>query len=628
MNRPTELPPFSPEAATPPPGLDAAGLVAALQQHRRERRGRNRADYWSTYCALMRALCRATAVLLIQRTEAGWTVLGAEAQGDDWALRNWEKVLEKRGERTLEKGFAFTPMQDDAGRLRILAVVQTTGIGEALLVMDIPERERGQLNELLMRALLVADFGEPEPPEAAPAGAGLLDLAAQVVAEKHFEAAALVLVNNLAAGVGASQVALGWTADGAVRTVAISHLDRFERNTENVQLMDEVFDEALGHNGPVWYAAGEDSAPLAAHGKLARVLGMARVHTLPLAASGAAGVGGKGEAAGAVLLFGFAQEPAQRPDEAELRLMFGFLQPWLEQLRQRDRWWGARLRDWTRARLARWLGPGKVWTRVLVATASALLLFVLLGSMSYRFEASAQLTTDSTRLVSAQFDGRIDAVQASAGDVVRKGALLASLDTRELRQQQLELGADRQRLEAEADKARAAGSLAELGVAEARFAQADARLTRIEQYLAQAQAVAPFDGVVVAGERKDLLNAPVKKGDNLFRVARIDGLYVEIMVAERDVRYILPNATGELRLLARPGQSIAFTLSSVIPVAQVKGQEGNHFLVKAKLSQAPEAWWRPGMSGMAVIDGGQRNVGWILTHGLVDSLRMKLWWLG
>ena len=25
---------------------------------------------------------------------------------------------------------------------------------------------------------------------------------------------------------------------------------------------------------------------------------------------------------------------------------------------------------------------------------------------------------------------------------------------------------------------------------------------------------------------------------------------------------------------------------------------------------------------------GQRNVLWILTHGLVDSLRMKLWWLG
>jgi multidrug efflux pump subunit AcrA (membrane-fusion protein) len=629
MNRPTDFPLPPQASAAPPPGLDAAGLIAALQQHRRERRGRDRADYWSMYCALMRALCRATAVLLIQRAGSGWTVLGAEAEGDDWALRNWEKVLEKRGERTLEKGFAFTPMQDDAGRLRILAVVQTTGIGEALLVMDIPQSERGQLNELLMRALLVADFGEPEnEPAPASAGTGLLDLAAQVVAEKDFGAAALVLVNGLAAGAGASQVALGWAGEGALRTVAISHLDRFERNTENVQLMDEVFDEALGHSGPVWFAQDADSAPLAAHGKLARVLDMARMFTLVLPLPGVGGNAAASGAAGAVLLFGFAEEPAQRPDEAELQLMFGFLQPWLEQMRQRERWWGARFGDWARTRLARYMGPGRVWTRVMVMLASALLLFVLFGRMNYHIEASAQLITDSTRLVSAQFDGRVDVVQASAGDVVRKGALLASLDTRELRQQQLELGADRQRLEAEADKARAAGSLAELGVAQARYAQADARLTRIDQYLAQAQAVAPFDGVVVAGERKDLLNAPVKKGDNLFRVARIDGLYVEILVAERDVRYILPNAKGELRLLGRPGQAIGFTLSSVIPMAQVKGQEGNHFLVKAKLSQAPEAWWRPGMSGMAVIEGGQRNVLWILTHGLVDSLRMKLWWLG
>ena len=621
MNRPVDFP-VPPHSAVPPAAPDAASLILALQQHRRERRGRDGAQYWSTSCALMRALCRATAVVLVQREGEHWHVLGAEAEGDDWALRNWAKVLEKRGERTLDKGFAFTPMQDDAGRLRILAVVQPTGIGDALLVMDIPERERGQLNELLMRAMLVADFGLPDDLPVAPpaAGAGVLDLAAQVVAEPHFAAAALVLVNGLAAASGASQVALGWPINGALLTVAISHLDRFERNTENVQLLDEAFDEALGHNGAVWIAAGEQADTLPVHAKLARVLSLARICTMPLADAGGA--------TGAVLLFGFAEEPEAQPERADMMLMFGFLQPWLEQQRRRDRWWGARLRDWSGNRLARWIGPGRTWGRAAAVLLSLLLLFVMFGSMRYRIESGAQLTTDSTRLVSAQFDGRVEQVLASTGDVVKGGALLAALDTRELRQQQLELTAERQRLGAEADKARAAGNLADLGVAEARHAQADARLTRIAQYLEQARAVAPFDGVVVAGERKDLLNAPVKKGDNLFRVARIDGLYVEIMVPERDVRFIHPNAKGELRLLSRPDQPIAFTLASVIPMAQVKGQEGNHFLVKARLDRAAESWWRPGMSGMAVIDGGEQNVGWIFTHELVDSLRMKLWWLG
>jgi multidrug efflux pump subunit AcrA (membrane-fusion protein) len=656
MNRPAE--------STIPP-MDASALILALQSHRQQRRDGD--GYWGQYCALVRPLCRASATLLVRRSAEGWQLLGASTatDTDNWAARNWTSVIEQRGDRRLEKGFAFTPMKDDAGRLRILAVVQVRGIGDALLLIDFPEGERAQLNELLMRAMLVADFpagdvlasaaagaapGVDEPVEKGTSSAlatlaggatrtqahaagddtvAMLDLAAQVMAEQRFGAATLVLVNGLAAHFGAAQVALGWRIHGAMRTVAISHVDKFEHNTENVHLLDEVFMEAIGQAGPVWHDESSANAKLdprlAAHGKLARTLSFQHLYALPLAQAHArSAVNG----AGAVLLFGFAQARKAAPPDADLLLSMGFLQPWLQQLQQRDRWWGARLRDWSTAGLSRWFGPSHPWRRASALVASLLLLFALFGTLNYRIESSAQLTTDATRLISAQFDGRVEAVQASAGDIVKAGDKLATLDTRELRQQQLDLSAERQRLDAETDKARAAGNLADLSIAQARTAQAEARLTRIRQYLAQAQAVAPFDGVVVAGERKDLLNAPVKKGDNLFRVARIDGLYVEILVPERDVRYIRPHAKGELRLLSRPDQVIPFTLSTVIPMAQVKGQEGNHFVVKGKLDRAAEVWWRPGMSGIVVIDAGNANVTWIFTHRLVDTLRMKLWWLG
>ena len=672
MNRPADFS-STPQDAPPPAGpaqMDASALILALQTHRQQRRDGGGSGYWDQYCALVRPLCRATAAVLVQRQGDTWHLLGgacaSEQEADTWAARHWTSVIEHRGDRRLEKGFAFTPMKDDAGRLRILAVVQVRGIGDALLLIDFPEGERAQLNELLMRAMLVADFpnedvlataaaaaaaAKPTPAPAAderrqssalaPFGSGraarsephpagdatvaMLDLAAQVMAEKRFGAATLVLVNGLAAHFGAAQVALGWRIHGAMRTVAISHVDKFEHNTENVHLLDEVFMEALGQANPVWHGADDLDPALAAHGKLGRTLSFQRLYALPL--TDAHGDGNPASA-GAVLLLGFNQARAEAPPDADLLLSMGFLQPWLQQLQQRDRWWGARLRDWSTQLLTRGFGPSHPWRRFGAVAASLLLLFAIFGSITYRIEASAQLTTDATRLISAQFDGRVEAVQASAGDIVKAGDKLATLDTRELRQQQLDLGAERQRLEAEADKARASGNLAELGIAQARSAQAEARLTRIGQYLAQAQAVSPFDGVVVAGERKDLLNAPVKKGDNLFRVARIDGLYVEILVPERDVRYIKANAKGELRLLSRPDQVIPFTLSTVIPMAQVKGQEGNHFVVKGKLDKAPEAWWRPGMSGIVVVEAGKENVTWILTHRLVDTLRMKLWWLG
>lgn len=655
MNRPAD---FQPPAGTPAP-RDASTVIRDLTALRRQ--PRERLGYWNDYCTLLRELCRAGSVLLVTRDAqagngAGWRLIGGAA-GDDWALRHWPAVVAGRAGQPMEKGFAVAPLQDEAGRLRMLALVQVSGLADALLVIDIPESERAQLNELLMRAMLVADVGlemsasasasasagaaGPAAPQGAPTSAlaafdgapgaahaagadtdtaALSELTAQVVAEGQFGAAALVLVNGLAAHYGAVQVALGWREAGAVRTVALSHVDRFERNTEQVQLLDDALLEALGQPGPVWLdgPGAEAGAPVLA--RVARSLNLACMYALPVL-DAAGGVR-------AVLLFGFADPAAAQPAPRALRRTMGFLQPWLEAQRGRERWWGLRLRDWAANRLARWLGPGRVWTRSAVALFSLLLLFAVFGTWDYRIEASAQLTTDSTRLVSAQFDGRVDQVQATAGDVVKAGAPLAALDTRELRQQQLDLGAERQRLGAEADKARAAGNLADLGIAQARAAQADARLARLAQYLAQAQAVAPFDGVVVAGERKDLLNAPVKKGDNLFRIARIDGLYVEIMVPERDVRFIHPGAHGELRLIGRPDETIGFTLATVIPVAQVKGQEGNHFLVKGRLDAAPQAWWRPGMSGIVQLDGGRRNVAWIWTHRLVDSLRMKLWWLG
>jgi hypothetical protein len=58
----------------------------------------------------------------------------------------------------------------------------------------------------------------------------------------------------------------------------------------------------------------------------------------------------------------------------------------------------------------------------------------------------------------------------------------------------------------------------------------------------------------------------------------------------------------------------------------VKGQEGNQFMLTARLLAPPESWWRPGMTGLAKVEVGERNVTWVFTHRLIDALRMKLWW--
>jgi hypothetical protein len=92
------------------------------------------------------------------------------------------------------------------------------------------------------------------------------------------------------------------------------------------------------------------------------------------------------------------------------------------------------------------------------------------------------------------------------------------------------------------------------------------------------------------------------------------------------MRHLLPQALGEVALLSHPSHNIPIRVSSVIPVAQVKGQEGNQFMMKAEILEPPLSWWRPGMTGLARIDVEDKNVAWVLTHRVIDRLRLLLWW--
>lgn len=619
---------------TPGADLDARQLIEALHELRRSAFGE---AYWPRFCSLVAPLARARLACLVERSAPGedWKLLATSGAGAEDVLVGWRDALIELGERALERGYAYAPIRNAQGGGRIFAVVR---MGEqqdqTLLLLDIADKERARLNELLLRVQLVAEL--PSPPTVAVLAstdgaandgpvaetgdlAGLLDLSALVMREKKYGVASLALVNGIAARFGGALVVLGWRHEGYVKIEAISHLDRFERNTEYINLLEGACEEALDQECDIEYAGEEPDSGLViqAHNRLRRGLGYSQICTLPLQ-SGL-------DSPNAVLLIAREEGRLDAASLASLHLGLGLILPWLQGLRESDRWWGARLAAWMRRRLVSLIGPDRPFMKVAGVIITLLLAYGLLGTQNYQIEATSQLGTDSTRLVSASYDGFINHVGTSSGETVKEGALLASLDTREQIQQEAEILADMQRYRAEAMKARASLNIADAEIAGRRLAQVEARLKRVRFSLAQSRIHAPFDAVVVEGERKDLLGAPVKKGDRLFRLARIEGLYAVLHVPESEVRYVSAQARGELTLLARPDKRIPFEVETLMPVAQVKGQDGNHFVIKARLLQAPESWWRPGMSGMARIDAGERNVAWIYTHKAIDALRLAFW---
>ncbi len=580
---------------------------------------------WHYYCELMRQLCRANGAAVVNLTGISNAV---ELLGMATDLSEWSPLEALPADRDLftksqELGYAQSPVANNQGPAHIALVVVLKGLASHYLLLTIPLHERAQLNEFILRALLCTDFEQANlsnKAENLPEDIReMLDLTTEVMQQPKFQEAALALVNGITIKWTLRMAAFAWMNGDAPKLCAINHLDRFERNSPQTTLIESAMRSSLLMGQEIiWSQATREQSTDESMAELADDLSAQHLAILPVKDA-------EGQVCG-ILLIAFAGKSSPPPSLEQLMLALDLLQPRLTDLYQRSLGIGSKTVNGLNRISSSLFGPEHGVAKLVGAVVLGLGLYAAFGTWNYRIEASAQLSTEATRLISAPFDARIEQVNVTAGDQVKAGTRLLSLDTRELEQQKAEQLAEISKANADTDKSRAEGRLADMEMSKARLEQAAARLKRIQFYLQQAVSVAPFDGVVVEGEKKDLMGAPVKKGDKIFKIAKIEGLYVLLAVTERQMRHITTGASAEISLLSQFEYSVPIRINSVIPVAQVKGQEGNQFMIVAELMQAPQPWWRPGMTGLARIDVGPKNIAWILTHRLIDNIRMLLWW--
>jgi multidrug resistance efflux pump len=162
-----------------------------------------------------------------------------------------------------------------------------------------------------------------------------------------------------------------------------------------------------------------------------------------------------------------------------------------------------------------------------------------------------------------------------------------------------------------------------MAIISAQIDQVDAALSLVADKIARANLVAPFDGVVVSGDLRQLIGSPVELGRLLFQIAPLDAYRIILQVEERDIAYLAVGQQGELTLSGILSQRMDFTVEQIMPVSTA--QEGrNVFRVEARLL-SPSERVRPGMEGIGKIIVGERNLLWIWTHRLVDWLVLSAW---
>ncbi|TYL45823.1 efflux RND transporter periplasmic adaptor subunit [Marinomonas sp. IMCC 4694] len=592
--------------------------------------------FWADFVNIAEVLCLAEGAHVFAITGTGKVALQAEVVAAEDSLGHPVSPLALPTEcewlpelvvRSVQNGFAAhhdkVPLQAKPHWLCFRLTTQQPRV----LLLKIAEENHTRLGDIVLRAQLIADIANDRPETRSDSNndsndaLSLLSIMPEIYAATPLALSAYALVNSLVSQCNDIDLAaIGWQKGEYIRIECISHFDRFEEKADLVKLYEAALEEAADQHSVLHlsHSSTTDGMIVLAHEQLRRELGCDDLATLVI-------FGNEGQPIGSVLIVKM-KGLIDTGVVHSLTFMLSLLSSRFDDLKVKEDGLWKRFKRRTGRILETLVGPEWLWTKVATVVLSSAMLWLVFGSLSFRVESNGEFLTDRTQLINASQDGLVIDVLATVGDSVERSQTLLTLEKQDLLLQLTELAAERQRYASEEDKARASNDIIETEIAKARGAQIEARSTRVQRMLEETNITSPFAGVIIKGERKDLLGAPIRKGDALMTVARIEDIYLQLLVDERDIHFIELGDRGEFALVSQPLSPLAFEVEKIIPIAVDGGQKGATFQIKAKLLEAPQNWWRPGMTGVAKVDKGDAAPYWILGRKSYNQLRLLLWW--
>jgi hypothetical protein len=587
-------------------------------------------DFWPRFLGAASKLASADiAVLLLGNPgkTPRWAKIGDwdSGSGLSKARTQFTSQLEAIAERCISSG-NFLELSDKApGNFTVAVRLKSLRAeDEMVLAAQFRDFTEDAARESLVRLNLVADvpaaFQQNLLSQKARYDvekfAAVLDLNVPVNEATRFLPAALAFCNGIATRFRCDRASLGWIEGGYVKLRTMSRTEQFDRQMAAAQSLEAAMEECVDQDEEILWPPSEGVTTVARdHEKFAAEQKSGNLVSVPLRLDGKAV---------AVLTCERQEAPFSTSELQQIRLACDQVTRRLSELKHYDRWVGARWAANSREYFAHWLGPEHTWSKVSAIFVVLVLAALFLVRVTYRVQGNFILRSDDAEYLTAPYDGYIDQVYARAGDRVTNSEPLLTLNRSELLLDQASALADVARYQRLAEKDRAANDIADMRIDGAQARQAQAQLDLINYRLNNSVIRSTFDGVVVEGDLRERIGSPIKQGDELYKVARIDTLYVEAEIPERDVSEIIGKSRGEIAFVAQPKFKYPVTIQTVEPAAVTK-KDGNFFLVRLKIDKDAENWWRPGMTGLCKISTEKRTLFWILTHRTVDFLRMKLW---
>ncbi|WP_445372867.1 HlyD family efflux transporter periplasmic adaptor subunit [Methylomonas sp. HW2-6] len=445
--------------------------------------------------------------------------------------------------------------------------------------------------------------------------AAVVNLLAGCMEQNSYPEVLIRLATELAQTLDCERVAIGEFHDNYTKVVAISHNAQLDPQTNLLQKIADAMDEAIEQDSIVVVPNTVSAIIQRAHLEVARKYGYGSLLTLPMLHCG--------EFIGAVTLLRSEQRPFDSRSVRLCEQALALIAPYMALKKIDEQALTTKMGVSLKQGLKEFFGLKGL---ALKLTGVGLLVFLLLASIlrgDFRVTADAVLEGKIQRVVAAPISGFLQSAAVRAGDTVRQGEVMASLDDAELQLELNKLDGQLQKFRREYREALSSGDLVKVRVISAQIDQADAEMELTRQQLQKIVLTAPFDGVVIEGDLSQKLGSPVDRGSTLFKIAPLEGYRIILKVDESAISYVREGQKGSLVLASMPSQTFSLVVQKITAVAKTDSGR-NIFRVEASLENAPELL-RPGMEGVGKIETGRASWLWIWSHEMLAWLRLWIW---
>lgn len=264
------------------------------------------------------------------------------------------------------------------------------------------------------------------------------------------------------------------------------------------------------------------------------------------------------------------------------------------------------------------------WFKSIVIAVPLLAIALLFLPVTYKIKSPIVVEPLEKRFIAVPFNGVLKDVNIDPGEVVKKDQILAVLDERELQWEYTQLQAKYDSAIKQKDIEMAADDTAAMQLSKFEAEEYKAKIDLIEYQLEHLKITSPIDGQLVSGDIKNRKGSAVSVGENLFEIAPLDRIMIEIEVPAEEISYVEKGMPVSLRINAIPGKDWDSHIQNIHLRSRMR-QSSNVFIVETELENHGLKM-RPGMDGYAKILTGKKFLGWVLFHRAWNKLVEFIFW--